>query len=91
MPKCLQPACCCASSYKVSSKLQTVIIYIVITNNITPQHFYPIGTLGQLWGAAELSQWRARQVRQRSYASDLLGPIEQLRDRFDVSDYGEAV
>ena len=58
---------------------------------MTPQHFYPIGTLGQPWGAAELSQWRARQVRQRSYADDVLGPIEQLRDRFDVSVYGEAV
>ena len=53
--------------------------------------FYPIGTPGQAWGAAELPQWRARQVRHRSYADDVLTHIEQLRDRFDVSAYGEVV
>jgi hypothetical protein len=52
-------------------------------------HFYPIGTPGQAWGAAELAQWRARQVRQRSYADDVLARIEPLRARFDVSAYGE--
>jgi hypothetical protein len=52
-------------------------------------HFYPIGTPGQAWGAAELAQWRARQVRQRSYADDVLSRIDQLRDRFDVQTYGE--
>ena len=51
--------------------------------------FYPIGIPGQLWGAAELARWRARQVRQRSYADDVLSRIEQLRERFDVSAYGE--
>ena len=51
--------------------------------------FYPIGTPGQAWGAAELAQWRARQVRQRSYADDVLVCIEQLRSRFDVVPYGE--
>jgi len=54
-------------------------------------HFYPIGTAGQAWGAAELEQWRARQVRQRSYANDVLAAIEHLRDSFDVSSYGEVV
>ena len=52
-------------------------------------HFYPIGTPGQAWGAAERAQWRARQVRQRSYADDVLVCIEQLRSRFDVVPYGE--
>jgi hypothetical protein len=52
-------------------------------------HFYPIGTAGQAWGAAELAQWRAKQVRQRSYADDVLRVIEGLRERFDVSRYGE--
>ena len=50
---------------------------------------YPIGTPGQPWGAAELTQWRACQVRQRSYADGVLSHIEQLRERFDVSTYGE--
>jgi hypothetical protein len=52
-------------------------------------HFYPIGTPGQPWGAAELAQWRARQVRQRSYADEVLSCVERLHDRFDVSSYGE--
>ena len=52
-------------------------------------HFYPIGTPGQAWGAEELLQWRARQVRQRSYADDVLAHIEQFRARFDVAPYGD--
>ncbi len=54
-------------------------------------NFYPIGTPGQPWGAGELAQWRARQVRHRSYASDVLGAVERLRSRFDVLPYGEVV
>lgn len=52
-------------------------------------HFYPIGTAGQAWGPAELAQWRARQVRQRSYADEVLRRIEHLHERFDVATYGE--
>ena len=54
-------------------------------------HVYPIGLPGQPWGLAELALWRARQVRQRSYADDVLAPMERLRQRFDVSSYGEVV
>ena len=46
-------------------------------------YFYPIGTPGQAWGAAERDQWRARQVRQRSYADDVLARIDRLRQRFE--------
>ena len=53
--------------------------------------FYAIGTPGQPWGAAELALWRTRQVRQRSYADDVLSAIERLNARFDVSTYGEVV
>ena len=49
----------------------------------------PIGTPGQPWGPAEIAQWRARQVRQRSYADEVLAAIERLRPRFDVLPYGE--
>ncbi len=49
---------------------------------------YPVGTPGTPWGAAEVANWRARQSRQRSYADDVLGAIERLRARFDVSEYG---
>ncbi|MHA6206285.1 M14 family metallopeptidase [Dyella soli] len=50
--------------------------------------FYPIGTPGQPWGAAELAAWRAQRVRQRSYADDVLGVIEPWRASFDVVEYG---
>ncbi len=50
---------------------------------------YPIGTQGQAWGPAEVVAWRARQVRQRSHADDVLAAIDRLRDRFAVEAYGE--
>lgn len=52
---------------------------------------YPIGTPGQLWGAAERDQWRARQLRQRSYVDDVLTAIEALRGRLDVEMYGDVI
>jgi len=51
----------------------------------------PIGIPGQPWGPEEVAQWRARQVRQRSYADEVLAAIERLRPRFDVLPYGEVV
>ncbi len=56
---------------------------------MSDSHFYPIGAAGLAWGAAELAQWRARQVRQRSYADDVLSSIERLGERLDVSSSGE--
>ena len=50
---------------------------------------YPIGTPGIPWGDAEKAEWVARQRRQRSYADDVLAAVDRLRDRFDVSQYGE--
>ena len=52
-------------------------------------HRYPIGTPGQAWGEAERAQWRARQLRQRSHADDVLARIDALRTRLDVQTYGE--
>lgn len=49
---------------------------------------YPIGTPGTPWGPAEIAAWRARQVKQRSYADDVLVAIDGLRDAFDVAEYG---
>lgn len=54
-------------------------------------HFYPIGIPGTPWGQAEIAQWRARQVRQRSYADDVLSRIEAVSERFDVTNYGELI
>lgn len=53
--------------------------------------FYPLGTPGQAWGAAEVEQWRQRQVRQRSYAQDVLQALDALRSSWDVLPYGEVV
>jgi hypothetical protein len=50
---------------------------------------YPIGTPGLPWGEAERAQWLARQVRHRSYASDVVSTIERLSARLDVSEYGQ--
>ncbi len=49
---------------------------------------YPIGTPGMPWGAAEKSAWLARQVRQRSYADDVVSAVDRLRADFDVVEYG---
>lgn len=58
---------------------------------MTIERFYPLGTPGQAWGPAEVLQWRARQVRQRSYADDVLAAIATLRASWDVLPYGEVV
>ena len=50
--------------------------------------FYPIGTPGTPWSAAEKGEWLSRQKRQRSYETDVLGAIERLRARFDIERYG---
>jgi hypothetical protein len=49
---------------------------------------YPIGTPGQPWGAAELTHWRSKQVKQRSYADEVLEPLAELRAQFDIASYG---
>ena len=51
--------------------------------------FYPIGTPGQAWAAPERAQWLAQQHVQRSYAEEVLVKIDALRERFDVTQYGE--
>jgi len=50
---------------------------------------YPIGSPGTPWGEAEKAAWRARQVRQRSYADDVLAVVDRLRPHWDVVPYGE--
>ena len=52
------------------------------------QDTYPIGTPGVPWGAAEVADWRSRQIIRRSYQTDVLNVIDTLRARFDVSEYG---
>lgn len=54
----------------------------------TTQAPYPIGTPDTRWGSVEVAAWLARQTIKRSYEVDVLGAIETLRARFDVSEYG---
>ncbi|HYW77079.1 MAG TPA: M14 family metallocarboxypeptidase [Gammaproteobacteria bacterium] len=56
---------------------------------MTQDASYPIGTPGQPWGEAEVAAWRSRQERRRSYEEDVLRRVEALRDRFQVTRYGE--
>jgi len=55
----------------------------------TATAFYPVGTPGQPWGQAEVAQWRARQVRHRSYFEEVASVVERLGERFDKIQYGE--
>ena len=50
--------------------------------------FYPIGTLGTPWGAAEKAKWRDTREIQRSYQTEVRDKIHTLKDRFDVKQYG---
>jgi hypothetical protein len=54
-----------------------------------PLRHRSIGAPGQPWGAAEMVEWRAQQVRQRSYGDDVLVAVERLRARWHVVPYGE--
>lgn len=54
----------------------------------TSTAFYPVGTPGVPWTASDVAEWRARQVRHRSYERDVLDAIAPLRQRFDVVEYG---
>lgn len=52
-------------------------------------YFYPIGTPGTPWGPGEVAQWRSQQHVQRSYKRDVVSAIDDLRERFDVHQYGQ--
>lgn len=56
---------------------------------MTASTFYPIGTPGTPWGDSDKALWRAAQAQRRSYADEVVARISALRDRFDVSQYGE--
>lgn len=47
-----------------------------------------IGTPGIPWGPTERAAWLATQKKRRSYADEVLAPIEALRERLDVRTYG---
>jgi hypothetical protein len=50
---------------------------------------YPIGTPGIPWDEAEKAIWLSRQTAKRSYETDVLRVIDNLRSRYDVVRYGQ--
>jgi Protein of unknown function (DUF2817) len=60
-----------------------------MTTNGVSSPFYPIGHPGQAWGEEEIRLWRSRQRRLRSYTDDVVGPVDRLRNRFDVQPFGD--
>jgi len=50
---------------------------------------YPIGTPGTPWGAAEKHAWLTRQQKKRSYAEDVIAPLEaRLPAQAELFQYG---
>lgn len=58
------------------------------TDSAPQVRFYPIGTPGVAWGAAEKAQWYESQTIQRSYRDEVLSKLEGLDPRFEVEQYG---
>jgi hypothetical protein len=54
----------------------------------TLERFYPIGTPGQPWTAADKAAWLARQKVARSYADEVRRKLEALPRQFTVEPYG---
>lgn len=52
------------------------------------ERFYPIGTPGQPWTAAEKAAWLNTQKIQRSYRDEVLERLERLDSQFVVEPYG---
>lgn len=50
--------------------------------------FYPIGTPGQPWTAEERVAWAEAAEVKRSYADEVVSKVNQLRQKWDVSQYG---
>ncbi|PKF61036.1 peptidase [Psychromonas sp. psych-6C06] len=48
---------------------------------------YPIGSIGQKWGAPEKAMWRAQQSIKRSYKKDVLTELESIDDHFKKQQY----
>ena len=71
---------------RVGNDLGGLVCYRI---GMTTPPIYPIGSPGVAWGAAEVAEWRSRQPRLRSYADEVVGAIDRLRDRFEVVQYGE--
>jgi hypothetical protein len=50
--------------------------------------FYPIGTPGEPWTAADKAAWYERRDVERSYRDEVLNELEHVAPSFDVEPYG---
>jgi len=64
---------------------------VTLARGAPSRSFYSIGTPGQPWRAPELTLWRARQVRQRSYSEDVLQRLSAIGPDLTLERYGEVV
>ena len=52
------------------------------------QQNYPIGTLGQKWGADEKQQWLKQQTIKRCYIDDVVSVLTNNHEHFELVQYG---
>jgi hypothetical protein len=55
---------------------------------MTSTQVYSIGRQGQQWGEEERAKWRLAQKVKRSYQAEVVAKIDELRECFDVVQYG---
>ena len=57
-----------------------------MSEDVIPYH---VGASISAWDSDDRATWLASRVKQRSYADEVLSKIDTLRERFDVSEYGQ--
>ncbi|MEJ2713516.1 MAG: M14 family metallocarboxypeptidase [Acidihalobacter sp.] len=71
-----------------NDRAQAFRIHDNASEKVTTDEHQAIGTPGHPWGDAEITEWRTRQTRKRSYESDVLQRLEGLRSNFDIEQFG---
>jgi len=69
-------------------KGRTLDSYNIQENDVL-EEASPIGTLGRPWDEQDKQQWLHSRSKKRSYQQEVVGPIMELCDQFDVVKYGE--
>ncbi len=54
-------------------------------------YLYPIGKPGKKWGTTEKQTWLKQQTIKRSYKTEVLDKLPQLKTLFEIKQYGELV
>lgn len=64
------------------------VAFVAVHSMPSIERFYPIGTPGQPWTAADRAAWLAARTVQRSYADEVRLQLDALSDSFTVAQYG---